>query len=89
MNRRGFLAAMSAMVLDPERLLWVPGAKTISIPAPRQAVTWTWRTDTWIVEYAAKLHPDDRLPDDTGWVETGGMVARVHGRNFVRIRRMT
>lgn len=36
MNRRNFLASLLATaVLDPERLLWVPGAKTISIPAPR------------------------------------------------------
>ncbi len=38
MNRRGFLGgligAASAMVLDPEKLLWVPGAKTIFIPKP-------------------------------------------------------
>jgi hypothetical protein len=35
MNRRGFLAALSAaFVADPERLLWTPGAKLISIPAP-------------------------------------------------------
>jgi hypothetical protein len=36
-NRRGFIAAFAAFassaVLDPEELLWVPGAKTISIPA--------------------------------------------------------
>jgi hypothetical protein len=37
MNRRGFLASVlgalgSAAVFDPERLLWVPGAKVISIP---------------------------------------------------------
>lgn len=32
-GRRGFLAAMiGAAVLDPERLLWVPGKKVISIP---------------------------------------------------------
>ena len=38
MNRRGFLGFLagvaSTAVLDPERLLWVPGAKLISIPAP-------------------------------------------------------
>lgn len=35
MNRRGFLAALAgAFVTDPERLLWVPGKKLISIPAP-------------------------------------------------------
>ena len=39
MNRRGFLAAlMGAAVLDPERLLWVPGRKLISIPKPPQVV---------------------------------------------------
>lgn len=33
MNRRGFLAALlGGAVLDPERLLWRPGAKLISIP---------------------------------------------------------
>jgi hypothetical protein len=38
-SRRGFLGLLGAFaagaVLDPERLLWIPGAKTISIPAPR------------------------------------------------------
>jgi hypothetical protein len=35
-DRRGFLrlfgAAAAAAVLDPERLLWVPGQKTIFLP---------------------------------------------------------
>lgn len=36
LSRRGFLGALlGAAVLDPERLLWVPGAKLISVPAPR------------------------------------------------------
>lgn len=36
MTRRGFLAAFAAAaVLDPEKLLWRPGEKLISIPAPR------------------------------------------------------
>lgn len=35
MKRRGFLAALiGSAVLDPERLLWVPGKKVISIPKP-------------------------------------------------------
>lgn len=38
MNRRGFLGAIAAAVagatLDPDRALWVPGRKLISIPAP-------------------------------------------------------
>ena len=36
-SRRAFLgalAASAAFALDPERALWVPGAKTISIPRP-------------------------------------------------------
>ena len=38
MNRRRFLemltGAAATMVLDPEKLLWVPGKKTIFIPKP-------------------------------------------------------
>lgn len=38
MNRRNFLGMLAAsvggMTLDPERLLWRPGAKLISIPKP-------------------------------------------------------
>ena len=34
MNRRRFLKFLAAsLVADPERLLWVPGKKLISIPA--------------------------------------------------------
>lgn len=36
-SRRGFLGAIAAaLVLDPERALWVPGKKLISIPAPKK-----------------------------------------------------
>ena len=39
MNRRGFLSALlgtgAALTIDPERLLWRPGAKLISIPKPQ------------------------------------------------------
>lgn len=35
MNRRGFLTCLvPALALDPERLLWRPDAKLISIPRP-------------------------------------------------------
>lgn len=41
MNRRGFLSLVSAVsataVLDPEKLLWQRGAKTISIPSASNA----------------------------------------------------
>lgn len=34
-SRRGFFGAIAAaLVLDPERLLWVPGRKSIFIPTP-------------------------------------------------------
>ena len=40
MNRRLFLGALgvagAGAVLDPERLLWVPGRKLISIPKPER-----------------------------------------------------
>jgi len=45
-TRRAFLgslaAAAAAFALDPERALWVPGAKTISIPKPGY-----WRYLKW------------------------------------------
>lgn len=34
MNRRNFLAFAALFVADPERLLWRPGARLISIPKP-------------------------------------------------------
>lgn len=40
MNRRGFLGSLlGAAVIDHERLLWVPGRKTISIPMPGIVLT--------------------------------------------------
>jgi hypothetical protein len=41
-NRRGFLSALiaagTAAAIDPEKLLWEPGRKLISIPKPRRIV---------------------------------------------------
>ena len=46
MNRRAFLsmvaAGMAGSVLDPERLLWVPGKKTIFLPSIQQPVGMTF-----------------------------------------------
>ena len=42
MNRRGFLGLLTGAgvaAFDPERLLWVPGRKLISIPAAPRLVT--------------------------------------------------
>ena len=62
-SRRRFLAllgtAAPAFALDPERALWVPGAKTISIPAVRpflavgDIVTFGGLVDRYIVTAAA------------------------------------
>jgi hypothetical protein len=42
MNRRAFLATLAAgLTRDPERLLWVPGRRLISIPKPRPVGTAT------------------------------------------------
>jgi hypothetical protein len=39
LSRRGFLGALlGTAVLDPKRLLWIPGKKLISIPRPRVRV---------------------------------------------------
>lgn len=39
MNRRSFLASLLATAtLDPERLLWTPGRKLISIPKPTPGI---------------------------------------------------
>ena len=35
LNRRGFVAALMGAALDPDRLLWQPGRKFVSIPKPR------------------------------------------------------
>jgi hypothetical protein len=42
MNRRNFLASLAAVaVLDPEKLLWIRGEKTIFIP-PAPAIVAPW-----------------------------------------------
>lgn len=37
MNRRMFLGSLAAAVADPERLLWIQGAKKIFIPPPSRS----------------------------------------------------
>ncbi len=62
-TRRGFLAALiGAAVLDPERLLWVPGKKLISIPKPvvKAAVAWT-RIESSPIVFTFDCGPDTRI----------------------------
>ena len=35
MTRRALLSMLTAAIADPERLVWQPGAKLISIPKPK------------------------------------------------------
>lgn len=56
-NRRQFIqlitsAAAGAYALDPERLLWVPGEKTIFIPPPRQLI---WASSAGDVAHTLEL----------------------------------
>ena len=49
-DRRDFLSLLASAVLDPERPLWLPGRKLISIPKPiRQTLHWTWHSDPFYV----------------------------------------
>lgn len=75
MNRRGFLAALAgAFVVDPERALWVPGKKLISIPKPSnvQSVSvyfYTVNGDSWCLRagcYGRTLYGDFIL--DLDWI---------------------
>lgn len=77
MNRRGFFGAFAAFAatatLDPERLLWVPGKKLISIPAPPRLMT----VDQLLEEalrrlgYSRPLSPDQMTET---FLEMSGMV---------------
>ena len=72
LNRRNFLSSLlgtaSAFALDPERLLWVPGKKLISIPAP--TVDWLTAHD-WMFKNNPLLYQlsqiDFGLVKGTGW----------------------
>lgn len=62
MKRRGFLGLLGGLaagaVLDPERLLWVPGAKLISIPAPKDALTLLREMEMRIAAGMGVRYPD-------------------------------
>ena len=54
MNRRGFLGLLAGVaatsVLDVEKMLWVPGRTTYSIPAPK-----VWSVDPSLVDPAMMI----------------------------------
>jgi hypothetical protein len=58
MNRRGFITTLLAgAVLDPERLLWTPGKKLISIPP---AIPYTPLVPLNVVEMLKKIRVSGR-----------------------------
>jgi hypothetical protein len=58
MNRRGFLSALIgsglSAAVDPEKLLWTPGQRTIFIPPARNVLTPQWYTQQLLL--AMKLN---------------------------------
>lgn len=72
MNRRSFLQdlaiAASALAVDPERLLWTPGKKTLFIPQIEESVpalflvTWT---ENGVKILGPRLDEPDPLPPNT------------------------
>lgn len=78
MNRRSFLASLfgaAALILDPDRELWLPGKKLISIPKAPEIVTTGWAGSTLKVgdivtfDGVYKVHPKRRQLDSGGGLE--------------------
>lgn len=96
MNRRGFLsflgAAVAGATLDPERLLFVPGRKLISIPAPslsnldfeymaelyiRPAVVrWADDIDQYVLGRSSEWVPTPELSVDQAFREMNVLIDR-------------
>lgn len=64
MRRRAFLGLLAAsfagVALDPERALWVPGAKTIFLPAAKPVLTTSsvlTAGDVFVIGGVYALHP--------------------------------
>jgi hypothetical protein len=68
MTRRVFASLAAAFALDPERALWVPGAKTISVPKPAPFRCLVWEDGTRfeagvaIINYFRELDRLNMLP---------------------------
>ncbi len=77
LSRRGLLGMLAgAMVMDPEKLLWVPGKKLISIPKPKAAEhQWIvmgrdgWGNTIWLSYNRPYWIPNQWLPTDTADVK--------------------
>lgn len=73
LTRRGFFSTgallAAGLVLDPERLLWRSGAKTIFLPSPPSLVTPVFlrRGDIFTIAGVHSVNPRTRV--DTGWLQ--------------------
>lgn len=54
MNRRSFLAALAGATLDPERLLWRPGQRLISIPTPQAKDAFAYLAHAWGIHFGVE-----------------------------------
>lgn len=93
MRRRSFLAAIAAAFVapDPEKLLWQPGKKLISIPAPPRIalpVPIAWQA---ITEDITSLTDQWRRFEVTGYLVefSDGSLARLSPREIGTIRVLT
>ncbi len=68
-SRRGFIGALlGAAVLDPERLLWVPGKRMISIPKP--AISSILQAFVYHIDvYSYKMAQEFWQSPDLSWVK--------------------
>jgi hypothetical protein len=86
-NRRGFLGALAAFaagaVLDPERLLWVPGQKTIFLPSQNTLIDPDWVCEYTWKEYAGTLV---FTPEDIAWGKQQDFIAATQAKAASVIR---
>ncbi len=82
LSRRGFLA-LAGLAFDPERLLWVPGKKLISIPKPIDSAPLCYG-DFFVVQ--EQIATFDRIPlyDEIVYVVVGGYMQPITNTATVR-----
>jgi hypothetical protein len=89
MNRRRFLQMLSAgafgaMALDVEKLLWVPGAKTIFLPPPKPVLSFVGLVpgDIFTIDGVYALNPI--TGEATKWLQDFILADSVTGEFYPR-----
>lgn len=89
LNRRGFLAALGAFAaaaaLDPERALWVRGAKLVSIPKPAPLVTTGWAAPAPFMLAVGDIVTFGDWPERYVVTAPSGSIERISDARFVRV----